>query len=799
MKKYLVFSAWIILICGSLNAQDKLYDNAFPLSDVRLSDGVFKNACALNVKVLLQYDTDRLLAPLLHEAGLPKKAEYFPNWQGLDGHVVGHYLSALAIHYAATGNRECKERMEYLISEMKRCQEANGDGYIGGVPNSKNLWGEIKKGNVQILRNYWVPWYNVHKTYAGLRDAWLYAGNEDSKKMFLDLCDWGITVITPLTDEQMKAMVGHEHGGMNEVYADAYQMTKDDRYLSAAKRFGNCYLFEGLSAGRDELDNRHANTQVPKAVGYQRTGEVSGDPRQSEAGEFFWNTVVNNRSVSIGGNSRREHFPSKNDCISYTEEREGPESCNTYNMLKLTQGLFRMNPQAKYVDYYERAMFNHTLSTQHPEHGGYVYFTSMRPGHYRNYSAPNSGMWCCIGTGMENHGKYGEMIYTHSGDSLYVNLFVASELDWKGKGVKLIQNTDFPKEESTKLTVKTEKPSRFTIMVRSPWWVRSGKMTVLCDGKDYAKNSKPSSYIAIDREWLDGDVVEIGFPMKVTIEELPNVPKFVSILRGPLVLGARVGTHDMKGLVADDHRWAHIAHGSLVSLLDTPPLVGTREELLSKLEKMQPVPGKSIGFTVPGLFEDAKYENLALEPFFSIHDSRYMVYWFCATREEHDKILEGIRESERAKLILDDRTIDAVNVGEQQPEADHLMKQRNTFSGTFKEEQWRDARAGGFFQYEMKTDGREDLSLMVRYWGNENGNRTFDIMVDDRLLAAENIVNKWNKNEFVDVEYKIPVEILKSQNRITVKFAGKERNNAGRIFHVRLLTDAPDPGEDERP
>lgn len=789
MTRYLLLFVWVAFLGSTLHAQEKLYDNAFPLSDVRLQDDHFKNACELNVKILLQYDTDRLLVPLLHEAGLPKKAEYFPNWQGLDGHIIGHYLSALAIHYAATGNPQCKERMEYVLSEMKRCQQANGDGYIGGVPNSKNLWSEIKKGNVQILRNYWVPWYNVHKTYAGLRDAWLYTGNEDAKKMFLDLCDWGITVITPLSDEQMKSMVGHEHGGMNEVYADAYQISKDDRYLWAAKRFGKCYLFDGVSRGRDELDNRHANTQVPKAVGYQRTGEVSGDRQQSEAGEFFWNTVVNQRSVSIGGNSRREHFPSKDDCISYTQEREGPESCNTYNMLKLTQGLFRMNPEAKYVDYYERALFNHTLSTQHPEHGGYVYFTSMRPGHYRNYSAPNSGMWCCVGTGMENHGKYGEMIYTHSGDSLYVNLFVASELDWKAKGVKIVQNTAFPVEEGSKLTVKTEKPLRFTMMVRSPCWVQPGKMSVVCGGKDYANDSQPSSYIAIDRQWQDGDTVEIRFPMKVSIEELPNVPKFISILRGPLVLGARMGTRDLRGLVADDHRWAHIAHGSLVSLLDTPPLVGTREEIQTKLENMQPVPGKALNFTVPGLFDDAKYKDLVLEPFFGIHDSRYIIYWFSATREEYDRILEGIRETERVKLILDARTIDAVNVGEQQPEADHLMRQRNTYSGFHMEELWRAARPDGFFQYEMNTDGREDLSLMVRYWGNENGNRAFDIFLNDELLVAENIVDKWNKNEFVDVEYKIPVEMLKSQSRITVKFAPKERNDAGRIFHVRLLSN----------
>jgi len=575
-----LFTLLLFLTVGGTAAAQNFYPNAFPLSNVKLLDSPFKHALDLNVEVLLQYDIDRLLAPLLHEAGLPKKAEFFPNWQGLDGHIVGHYLSALAIHYAATGNEELKGRMEYVIAEMRRCQVANGDanndGYIGGVPNSKRLWNDIKNGNPQVVWNYWVPWYNVHKIFAGLRDAWFYAGNELAKEMFLELCDWGISVTSPLTDQQMKSMLANEYGGMNEVYADAYQKTGNERYLWAAKRFGNCFLFDFISQRRDELDNLHANTQVPKAVGYQRVGEVSGDNLHTIAGEFFWETVVNNRSLSIGGNSRREHFPSKDDCISYIQEREGPESCNTYNMMKLAKGLFRMNPQAKYADYYERAMFNHILSTQHPDHGGYVYFTSARPAHYRNYSAPNSGMWCCVGTGMENHGKYGEFIYTHIGDSLYVNLFVASELDWKEKGIKLIQNTHFPSEASSKLTIKTDRATSFTMMIRSPWWVLTGQMKVMVNGSNYPINAEPSSYIAINREWKNDDVIEIITPMKITIEEMPHEPNFISILRGPIVLGAKMGTRDLRGLVADDHRWAHIAHGALVSLFDTPPMIGTR-------------------------------------------------------------------------------------------------------------------------------------------------------------------------------------------------------------------------------
>lgn len=787
MKKIITLFTSICLCHIVLFAQDKLYDNAFPISTVKLLDGPFKHACDLNVDVLLEYDTDRLLAPFLHEAGLPKKAEYFPNWQGLDGHIGGHYLSALAIHYAATGNEKLKSKMEYVIAELKRCQDANGDGYVGGVPDGKKLWAEIKKGNTQIIWSYWVPWYNAHKTFAGLRDAWLYGGSETAKEMFLELCDWGISVTGGLSAEQMKAMLANEFGGMNENYADAYQMTGDTKYLEAARRFGNDYLFESVSVCEDHLDNLHANTQVPKAVGYQRTGEVSDDETQKSAGRFFWETVVNNRSLSFGGNSRREHFPSKEDCISYMEEREGPESCNTYNMLKLAEGLFRMEPDAKYADYYERAMFNHILSTQHPQHGGYVYFTPARPAHYRVYSAPNSAMWCCVGTGMENHGKYGEFIYTHSHDSLFVNLFVASELNWKEKGMKITQRTTFPNEESSKLVVNTKKSKEFTLMIRCPWWVKPGKMEVLHNGKNYAANATPSSYIAIKRKWKNGDVIDIKIPMKISIEELPNEPGYVSVLRGPILLGARMGTFDLKGLVADDSRWAHIAHGSLVSMFDVPAMIGTRSEILAKLENMRPVEEQPFHYTVPGLFRDSKYGELVLEPFYGIHDSRYSIYWLAATQQEYNEIINKQREAEQEKMALDARTIDAVNPGEQQPEADHLMKQINSNTGTYREDSWRNARPGGFFQYQLSTKGEENLSLMLRYWGNETDSRAFDIFIDDELLASENISGKWNKNEFINVEYKIPAEMLKSKEIITLKFAGEEKNNAGRIFHVRLL------------
>ena len=772
---------------GSVQAQEKLYPNAFPLEDVTLLDGPFKHAQDLNVEVLLQYDVDRLLAPFLKEAGLPKKAEVFSNWAGLDGHMGGHYLSALAIHYASTGNEECKRRMDYMLSELKRCQEKNGDGYIGGVPGGATLWSEIKKGNIEAIWKWWAPWYNLHKMYAGLRDAWLYADSEEARRMFLDYCDWGIGVISPLSDEQMEQMLGNEFGGMDEIYADAYAMTGDKKYLDAAKRFSHHWLLDSMAAGVDNLDNKHANTQVPKAIGYGRIAELDGDRTYENAATFFWSTVVGNRSLSFGGNSRREHFPSKEDCKSYAEEREGPESCNTYNMLKLTESLFRMHPEAHYADFYERALFNHILSTQHPEHGGYVYFTSARPAHYRVYSAPNQAMWCCVGTGMENHGKYGAFIYTHTHDSLFVNLFIASELNWKETGVRLRQDTRFPIEEGSKITISTKKNKRFKLLIRHPWWVKASEMQVLCNGKNYAAGSQPSSYVCIDREWKDGDVVEVRTPMHVEVEELVNVPEYISILRGPIVLGARMGTENLDGLIADDGRWSHIASGALVPVYDTPLIIGERKDILAKLEGMKPVEGKPLHYTVPGLFRDPKYKDLELEPFYGIHDSRYSIYWLSMDEAGYDRYLKERKAEEEARIALDRRTVDAIAPGEQQPETDHLMKSENSTKGNFEGRAWRDAKDGGYFSYVLSTEGKSGLTLRVTYWGNETADREFDILIDGKILATENLVGKWKKQAFFDVDYLLPVDMLEGKKEVTLTFRPKPGKIAGGVFYIRLI------------
>jgi|GEM_PF-342213 len=792
MKFKLIFLSLLFLASHQLIAQEQLYPDRFPLQDIRLKDGIYKDAMDLNIQNLLKYDTDRLLVSFLKAANLPTTKPVFPNWEDLDGHILGHYLSSMAIHYAASGNTDCKDRMDYIVSELKRCQTAFGNGYVGAITGGLTMWDQIKAGNINAsafgLNDKWVPWYNIHKTFAGLRDAWAYGRNEDAKQMFLDLCDWGLTIINPLSESQMETMLVAEYGGMNEVYADAYAITGDVKYLNAAKKFSHKVLFDRMSARVDNLDNMHANTQIPKAIGYARVADLSNEAAYNTAAKFFWETVTTNRSLALGGNGRDEHFPSASACRDYTETRNGPESCNTNNMLKLSGNLFSMDPDAKYADFYERAMMNHILSTQHPEHGGYVYFTSARPQHYRVYSAPNSAMWCCVGTGMENHGKYSEFIYTHSGDSLYLNLFVASELNWKEKGIAIEQETLFPDADSSKLIIKTDTPQEFTLMVRYPGWVKPGEMSVVCNGVNYAASASPASYVAIKRTWNNNDVVEIKTPMHVSIEEMPNVPEYIAVMYGPVLLGARTGTEHLAGLIADDGRWAHVANGPMIPLTEAPIIVGEREEILQKLNNMQPVPGKTLQFTVPELFISEKNKDLVFEPFFRIHDSRYMMYWLSMTEREYLRVKDDMDRTEHEKMTLDNRTVDMVSPGEQQPEVDHQLQSHESYTGYHMEEGWRDARSGGFFSYNLLTEGKEELFLMVRYWGNEGGNRTFDILIDGEVLVTENVTGKWNKNEFVDVEYPIPARMLTGKSSITVRFQPKANNVAGGVFGLRLLT-----------
>ncbi|CAH0293471.1 Non-reducing end beta-L-arabinofuranosidase [Pedobacter sp. Bi27] len=775
--------------CGNVGAQKGFYANSFPLKQVKLLSGSFDHARDLNIKTLLAYDIDRLLYPYLKQAALPTDKKGYDNWEGLDGHIAGHYLSALALNYASTGNPECKSRMEKIVTTLKACQHKNttshpewGIGYAGGVPNSKEIWMKLKEGNFKAYQSAWVPWYNVHKTFAGLRDAWIYGESKDAKEVFLKFCDWAIAITSKLNEQQMQQMLDTEHGGMNEVLADAFQITGNEKYLNAAMRFSHQQLLTPMAKGQDNLDNKHANTQVPKAVGFQRIGELSHQRNYDQAGQFFWETVTGKRSLAFGGNSRREFFPSAVASADFVDDVEGPETCNTYNMLKLTEGLFREKPDAKYVDFYEKALYNHILSSQHPEHGGYVYFTPARPRHYRVYSAPNEGMWCCVGSGMENHSKYNEFIYTHQKDTLYLNLFIASELNWKEKNISIRQETTFPDEEKTRLIV-VDGNARFMLMIRKPSWVGKEMMEVKINGKKADYKLLPNAYLGIGRNWKKGDVVELSLPMKTTIERMPNLPEYVAIMHGPILLGAKTGTEALNGLVAGDSRWGHIASGKKLPINKAPILIDEHIDDIGK--KIEPIKGQSMKFS----FVNERIENpekITLEPFYRIHDSRYMMYWMALTPGQYAAYLDSAARVENEKLALESRTVDFVAPGEQQPEVDHQMKNNNSHTGSYLDQFWRNATGNGFFSYEMNTEGADQLALNVRYH-TSGGRDKFDIYLDDQKLVGVDAGQGPQKTGFYNQEYPIPAEMLKGKKRISVKFSPSDGKSTARVFYVRLV------------
>ncbi len=788
MKKTFTILLFICAATG-INAQDKLYPNEFPLSQITLLEGPLKHARDLNIETLLKYDCDRLMAPYRKEAGLTPKAKCYPNWDGLDGHVGGHYLTAMAIN-AATGNEECRKRMEYIISEIAECAEANcknhpqwGVGYMGGMPNSQNIWNGFKDGDFRVYSSSWAPFYNLHKMYAGLRDAWLYCGNEQAKSLFLQFCNWAIHITSGLSDEQMERMLGNEHGGMNEVLADAYAITHEQKYLDCAKRFSHKRLFTPMSQRQDCLDNMHANTQVPKVIGFERISELSGNEDYHVASSFFWDIVTGERSLAFGGNSRREHFPAKDACMDFINDIDGPESCNTNNMLKLTEDLHRRNPEARYADYYELATFNHILSTQHPEHGGYVYFTPARPRHYRNYSAPNEAMWCCVGTGMENHGKYGQFIYTHAGDALFVNLYAASQLDWKERGITLRQETAFPYSENSTITI-AEGKGTFNLMVRYPGWVHPGEFKVSVNGKPVDIITGPSSYVSINRKWKKGDVVNINFPMHSSLRYLPNEPQYVALMHGPILLGMKTGTESMASLIADDSRFGQYAGGPKQPIDKAPILINN--DIASIPSQLTPVSGKPLHFTLSTRTEN-KIEG-ELQPFFEIHDSRYMIYWLALTEGSYKQYIDNIAKQEQERQALEASTVDKVQPGEQQPETDHQMETDESYTGNTNNVFYRDARNGHYFSYLMQTDGLTNLKLRLKYWGvGEWKSHEFDIYIDDVLLRSINNTGKYRISEFKAETYDIPATLLQDKKQVRVKFVAKPNKQIGEIYEVRLI------------
>lgn len=512
------------------------------------------------------------------------------------------------------------------------------------------------------------------------------------------------------------------------------------------------------------LTGNHANTQIPKVIGFKRIADLDGNQEWSSASEFFWNTVVENRSVSIGGNSVREHFHKSDDFSSMMTSEQGPETCNTYNMLRLTKLLYGTSGDVNYMDYYERALYNHILSSQNPVQGGFVYFTPMRSGHYRVYSQPQNCFWCCVGSGMENHARYGEMIYASRENELIVNLFISSVLNWEETGMSFTQETSFPEKEQTRVIVKSEKPRKMKISFRCPEWLDKEKVEFKVNGGK-VEAVFYDGYYTINRKWKDGDTVEMSLPMTLRAVQLPDKSPYYSFMYGPVVLAADLGKERLDGQFADDSRGGHVASGPQLPLQNMPVVVGEEKDLLANLKRVSP---DKLEFRLSGVYP-SRYDGMILKPFYKTHECRYMIYWELVSGDELKHRQAELAKQEAERVRLENITADMVACGEQQPESDHFIEMENSVIGSEQGTLWRETK--GWFSYKMKSNGKPVNAVMINSFPDEarsaeihvNGVKIGEIDGRDSIHVLK-LPNELLKN----LEWE--VKIMCGKSDVTLKF-----------------------------
>jgi hypothetical protein len=741
---------------------------SFDLADVRLLDGPFKKAMMLDAAYLLRIEPDRLLSWFRKEAGLESKGEVYGGWEqrGIAGHSLGHYLSACAMMFAATGDERFRQRVNYIVSELEHCQRANGDGYVAAIPNGKKIFREVAAGNIRSqgfdLNGGWVPWYTLHKLFAGLLDANKYCDNKNALTVAVKLGDWADATVAKLNHEQFQRMLACEHGGMNESLAELYARTGDEKYRRLSRRFHHQAVLDPLTRREDRLQGLHANTQIPKLIGLARLHELTGDHNDKVAAEFFWERVVNHHSYVTGGNSDGEHFGPP-DKLNERLTENTTETCNTHNMLKLTRHLFAWHALAQYADYYERALYNHILASQNPHDGMMCYFVPLKAGARKIYSTPFDSFTCCVGTGMENHSRYGEAIYFHNEDTLWVNLFIASKLNWKKKGILVKLETRYPESDTVGLTFKTQNPVELSLRLRYPAWATQG-FNLKVNGQPKTVAGKPGSFVELRRTWKNGDRVELQIPMSLRFEAMPDNPQRVALFYGPTLLAGELGGDDQT------------ANGPFL----VPALI-TKSRPLTQWIK--PTADGPVTFKTEGV---GRPRDVTLYPFFRMHNRRYAVYWDQFTPHEWE-----VREADyRAELErvqrLEAITIDFAQPGEMQPERDHNMQGEKTDAGEHSSRKWRHARDGGWVSFDMGVVPDIPVSLVVTYWGSERGPRTFDILADGVQVATQSLQND-KPGQFFDVTYPIPVEVTRGKTKVTVKFEAKPGNTAGGFYGLRTV------------
>lgn len=731
---------------------------SFHPGEVTVLDKKFVDAMNADIKFLMAIEPDRLLSQFRSHSGLKPKGGKYGGWEdsGLAGHTLGHYLSACALHYASSGDVKYLERVKYIVDELDECQNARKTGYVGAIPKEDTVFLEVSLGNIRSrgfdLNGAWSPWYTVHKLMAGLLDAYLYCENNKALAIERRMADWAEGVVKNLNDEQLQKMLLCEYGGMNEVLVNTYAFTGDKKYLDLSYKFHDKKVLDSLATGVDVLPGKHSNTQVPKAIGTARRFELTGQQSDFAISDFFWNTVVNHHTYAPGGNSNYEYL-SQEDKFSEKLTDNTMETCNTYNMLKLTRHLFAMNPRAEYMDFYERALYNHILASQNHSTGMMCYFVPLRMGTKKHFSDEFNTFTCCVGSGIENHVKYGESIFSKSADgALYVNLFIASRLNWKEKGLEVTI------DDNNRITVNTKKTLSMPVYIRKPAW--AGEFGIKVNGKDQPVEVNSNGYVPVNRKWRSGDVIELHMPATLRAESLPDNPKRRAFFYGPILLAGNVGPDEpdpMKGI---------------------PVFVSEKTEAGQLLKT-----GSS-----PGVFNGTN--KVKFQPFYTIADDYYSIYWDVFTPQEWAGQQLIYEQRKKLEAGREQGTTDILRIGEMQPERDHELAGEKTEAGESHTHKYRIAEPGGYFSFTMKLQPGFSYLLIGTYWGMDNRGHQFDVIVEGEKIASEDL-NKYKESRFYDITYRIPTSLTNGKTKIAVKFQPKdERNSAGPVYGVRLVKES---------
>ncbi|MCX8161323.1 MAG: glycoside hydrolase family 127 protein [Candidatus Saccharicenans sp.] len=780
-----------------------------PLNKVRLTGGPLLKAQQLTMDYLLKLEPDRMLALYRKVAGLQPKAEPYGGWDGpgrnLSGHIAGHYLSAVSLMYAATGDVRFKERADYLVKELKEVQDKNGDGYLSALEGGRKCFEALARGEIRAasfdLNGQWSPWYTLHKTYAGLRDAYRLTGNKTALELEVKFAAWAEKILSGLNEFQLQRMMDTEFGGMNEILVDLYADTGDVRWLKLAEKFNHKIFLEPLIRHQDILAGTHGNTQIPKIIGQAERYLFTGNSDDLMAAGFFFDTVANHHSYATGGNGMNEYFGPAEELAHRVDGRTA-ESCNVYNMLKLERILFALAPEAHYADFMERALFNHVLGSIDPEDGRMCYMVPVGRAVQHEYQDMFRSFTCCVGSGMENHALHGLGIYYENKNNLWINLYVPSRAQADVLGARVEQETDFPEGEKATIKISVNSPKEFTVLLRRPWWAGNG-FAVKVNGQElpaeallpkssaenvqYARAIKDRAkfgyFVEIKRQWKTGDVIEVALPKSLYLEPAAGDERIVAIMWGPLVLAGDLGP---------ERRWSRreeeqdevqpVAVGR-----DYPQLVAWPRPVSEWVKPSAEKPGC---FVISGvarkLQEPDKTQEVELVPFYRLHRRLYSGYWDYIDESEFQKRAADYKaEAERIKK-LEEATLVKVQLGDPRSEkefnfqaGENINAQRVLGRGSRRGRTW--------FSVDLPLQGLARPVLHITYYSEERLRPCrFALLVDGEQVTTEEIT-RVPSPKFLEKEYQLPEKMIKGKSKLTVKFQAEAGSEIAPVVMLRLL------------